>query len=107
MKIKNNNSGFVLVTVVVIALTITILAVALISTTTSQSLSAQHQIDRIKAEALAKGAHWYNYMSINANGAPATPPAITLDGKTFTPNIGVTPDVGPAGTDQIDIQITY
>ncbi len=107
MKITNNNSGVVLITVVVIALTIMILAVSLISTTTSQSLSSQHQIDRIKAEELAKGAHWFNYMQITTNGSSAIPLPTGLDGKTFTPTISTIPDAGPEGTDQFDIRIDY
>lgn len=110
MKILHNQSGIVLVTVVVIIVTMTILAIALMSTTTSQVVATQHQIDRLKAEELAKGAHWYNYMNINTTGLTAMPPAVILDGKTYTPIIiapGPPPGSGPNDTDQYDIRINY
>ena len=102
----DNENGVVLVTVVIITLTLMILAVALMSVSVSQSISGQHQIDRIKAEELAKGAFWYNYMNLTSTGTPATPPGETLDGKPFTPAI-TSSSGGPNNTTIYSITVSY
>ena len=79
--------GIVLVTVVIMTMVMMILAVAIMSANSNQSLSNQHQVERIKAEQLAKGAFWYNYMSLAVLNSTATPPAETLDLKLYTVNI--------------------
>ena len=65
----------------------TILAIALMSASVSQTLSSQHQIERIKAEQLAKGAFWYNYLSISTLGSSSSPLQETLDNKPYTPTV--------------------
>ena len=53
-----------LVVIIVIVMIMTILAIGVMSMNVSQSLSNQRQIDRIKAELLAHGIFWEEYMKI-------------------------------------------
>ncbi|MFA5060223.1 MAG: hypothetical protein WC676_06300 [Candidatus Omnitrophota bacterium] len=104
---KNNKSGIVLITVVIIIFTLMILAVGLLSTNTNQALMSQHQIDRIKAEQLAKGAFWYNYHNLTASaGALPPPPTETMDGKTYSITQTNSVGTGPNGTDTFSFQVS-
>ena len=106
-KRQNDNSGFVLVTVIGITLALTILAITLMSANVSQSISSQHQIERIKAEQLAKGGFWYNYMSLINSGSEAPDFSETLDGKTY--NVVITPGVvgPPNSTTPYNVVVSY
>ena len=88
---NGGESGVVLITVVVLIMVMSILAIGVMGTNVSQSLSNQHQIDRIKAEQLAKGAFWDSYMKILRGIDPvANPtPSETLDNKDFTVDVDV------------------
>lgn len=109
MKICKNNSGVVLVTVVIMTAVMMVFAISLISISASQSVAGQHQIDRIKAEQLAKGALWYNYTNLQTNNISATPPAENLDNKTYTPSI-VSPGAGAgffSSTTEYQVTVNY
>ena len=93
-RIIRANSGVVLLTVVGMIFAMMILVVGILSSNVNQALTAQHQIERLKAEQLAKGVSWHNYMSLAQNGTPlgAMPPIALPDGKTYA--VAVT--AGPA-----------
>ena len=104
--IGTDQAGIVLVTTVIMVLVMTILAVSLISITVGQALSNQHQINRIKAEQLAKGAFWYNYMNL-ITGSAATPLPEILDNKTFIVLPIVPGGIGPNGTRTYAVTVSY
>ena len=106
VKTLTNESGVVLVTVVIMTLVMTILAISLISANVGQTLSAQHQIERIKAEQLAKGSFWYNYMSLATTGSGATAPTEALDRKKYVPSIVSLPG-GLNGTTTYKVTVAY
>ena len=86
-----------------------IVTIGVISTNYSQSIYSQHQIDRIKAEQLAKGVAWYNYINRSFTGTTGYAPGDheVIDGKTYNITITENLGTGPQGTDIYDIQIDY
>lgn len=90
LKMKNTDSGVVLVTVVIITFVMMILVIGLLSAHVNQSTSTEHQVERIKAEELAKGVMWMNHMYLStvttANSFPGTITA-TMDGKAYTSSV--------------------
>ena|SRR3989338_6008299 len=106
-KIVNNESGVILIAILVLSVVIMIFAFGLVSVHSSQAISAQHQIDRIKSEQLAKGAHWYNYMSLVTAGTPDTAPNETLDGKQFQVQVNPSGGAHPNGPPEYNIDIQY
>ncbi len=110
MNIYKNNSGVVLITVVIMTVVMMVFAVGMISISTSQTIAGQHQIDRIKAEQLAKGTYWYNYQNLKSTNTPAAMNAVNLDNKTYTPSIALPPDPGTGffnSTTQYNITVNY
>lgn len=102
-----NNSGIVLVTVIIMTLVLSIFVISLISTNMNEALSCQHQIERIKAEQLAKGLMWYNYMNlVNTNMPAPLPLLIELDRKKYFPTIS-SGAPGPNNTTTQSISIAY
>ena len=63
-KILGGKSGIVLVSVLAISITMIIIALSVLSSNVNMTLSGQRQIDRIKAEQIAKGQFWKNYASL-------------------------------------------
>ena len=107
-----NEKGIVLVTVILMVMALMILAVTLMSANTNQALSSQHQIERIKAEQLAKGAFWFNYMhrvkDPTYSGTPSLNGIETMDQKSYTFNIVPgTADTDYNDTTSYNIQVTY
>src|SRR3989338_2258840 len=82
--------GIVLVTVIIFTFVMAIIAVGIMSMNVNQAISNQHQVERIKAAEFAKGAFWYNYMSLSESAGMATPPPVTLDGKQYTATLNAT-----------------
>ncbi|GEM_PF-718719 len=87
LKLSTDRGGVILIAVTAMTIVMSLLAISLMSLNGSATISNQKQIDRIKAEQLATGAFWYNYMNLSTSGTTATPPGETLDGKTYTPTI--------------------
>ena len=111
-RIIRANSGVVLLTVVGMIFAMMILVVGILSSNVNQALTAQHQIERLKAEQLAKGVSWHNYMSLTQNdGTPlgAMPPIALPDGKTYAVAVTAgTADSGPYNsTTPYSATITY
>ncbi len=109
MKISGNSKGVVLVLVIILSIAMMIVTVGVVSTNYSKAIYSQHQIDRIKAEELAKGALWYHYTyrTLQGNPGPFVPPSETLDGKDFSVNVANSAGAGPSGTDEVGITISY
>ncbi len=109
MKIMNNKKGIILLTVIMLVLAMTTLAVGILGAIGSQGLLGQNQVDRIKAEQLAKGYFWKSYMQGTATGTAGTGMSSeTINGKFFT--IGVSapnPGTGPSGTNPLQVSVTY
>ena len=112
LKHSKNEQGIVLVTVIFMVIALMILAVTMMSVNSSQAVSSQHQIERIKAEQLAKGAFWFNYMHrINHPEYTGTPPlngTEIMDGKIYTFNIiPGSVDTNYNDTTPFNAQVTY
>ncbi|MDP8266682.1 MAG: hypothetical protein P9M07_07035 [Candidatus Aceula meridiana] len=106
-KIKNDQSAIVLITVIMLVLAMTTLALGLLSALASQGVFGQHQIDRIKAEQLAQGAFWLEYMSQVTGDPNPTPGSIVLDGKRFTIASQTSLGGGLNGTDLLQVDVSY
>ena len=117
-----NESGIILVTVLAICLVMITLVIGLLSTNANFVNIGQGQMDRIKADQLAKSNFWRNYMSLTTSGVGYTPSPTTAisenidDGngghsatKAFSQNIssGPTTDPGLNNTMQYIITISY
>ena len=117
-----NESGIILFTVLAICLVMITLVIGLLSTNANFVNIGQGQMDRIRADQLAKSNFWRNYMSKTTTGNPYTTPATTSisqnidDGngghtatKAFSQNIssGATTDPGLNQTQQYNISISY
>ena len=82
---KKENKATVLITVIMLILAMTTLSIGILGAMGSQGLLGQNQVDRIKAEQLAKGAFWKYYTQRATTGATGAIVEVeTLDGKTYT-----------------------
>lgn len=85
---KNDPAGTkatVLVTVIMLILAMTILSIGILSAMGSQGLLGQNQVNRIKAEQLAKGVFWKYYIQHATSGSTSSVTVTeTLDGKAYT-----------------------
>ena len=113
-----NESGVVLVTVLAISLIMITLVIGLLSTNLNFVNLGQNQIDRIKADQLAKATFWRNYMSLSTGNGVSATPAVPLSqqvtdsshiaNKSFTPSVtAVGVNAGPNGTQQYNINVSY
>ena len=101
-------------TVIIIIIVLMVLLASIMSSTVTQANISQKQIDRIKAEEVAKGAYWIVYDNRRNNRVFSTsiPTAssnpITLDGKSYNPTAN---DLGAGGgpllTQGYRIDVTY
>lgn len=120
MNIKDNQSGLVLVSVLAISIMMIIVAVSILNSNVNLTLSGQRQIDRIKAEQIAKGQFWRNYDSLLTMDTPTTPLSVTLTESHPTQNGGMvtfsktfsataTPSAvpGPNQTTRYDVSVSY
>jgi Tfp pilus assembly protein PilX len=110
MHLQKNNAGFTLILSTVLVFTLTILALSVLSLTQSEYNLGQAQIDRIKADQLAKGILFKQFTTAINNGMPFTDESgsETLDGKTFNYQATVTNDgSGPLGSNPVTVFISY
>ena len=77
-EIRKNNSGLVLVSVLAISIAMIVVAIGVLNSNVSLTLSGQRQVDRIKADQIAKGQFWRNHSSLLTTGAAAGPWNVTL-----------------------------
>lgn len=104
----STNKATVLVTVIMLITAMSALAVGILSAMGSQGVFGQNQVDRIKAEQLAKGAFWKSYYEAAITGTK-TPQLIseTLDGKTYTAGTSISGSAGPSGTSTLTSTVSY
>ncbi|MDD3375595.1 MAG: hypothetical protein PHY73_07750 [Candidatus Omnitrophica bacterium] len=95
----------IIATAIIMALSI--LAVSVISLAGSQAYLGQAQVDKIKAEQLAKGAFWVNYMNLLTNHVGFQLPVTTLDGKPFKITITTDAGTGLDGTDTVETEVSF
>ena len=109
LKRLRNNSGIVLIAIIIITIVMSILAIGIMTTNVNQALSNQYQVERIRAEELAKGAFWFNFVNLrtsNAAGIPS-PSIMTVEGKEYTITQASPPGIGPNGTDIQEIRVRW
>ena len=108
---KNNPSGVVLVTVLMVIVVMIIFTIGLLSRSVTQTVSAEKQIDRIRAEQFVKGVFWQVYANLADGGTPATSYTAPIDGKNFTATVtlptAATKGQGIYGTDPYTISVDY
>ena len=119
-KIEKNQSGLVLVSVLAISIVMIIVAVSVLNTNVNLALSGQRQINRIKAEQIAKGQFWRNYASLRETNAPTGPLNFTLTeshrtqnggvatfSKSFSASVASSAIPGPNQTARYDVSVSY
>ena len=104
---RNNKIGSTLIIAISTIMALSILAMSVLSLSGSQLYLGQAQINKIKAEQLAKGAFWVNYISLLTTGAGSQIPDTFLNGKKFITTIVTTPDMGLDGTDLVVTEVTF
>ena len=120
-KWRNNQLGVVLISVLAISIAMIIVALSVLNTNVNLTLSGQRQIDRIKAEQIAKGQFWRNHSSLLTTGVAAAPWNVTLSeshrdqhgvmhtySKNFSASVtdqGISSAPGLNGARQYDISV--
>ena len=66
-QLKNNSNGMVLVTVLMVVVIMMIVAIGILSRSSTQAISAERQIERIRAEQFLKGYFWSVYTNLANN----------------------------------------
>ncbi len=110
MKTLKNKKASTLVLATVIVMALSILAISVISVAGSQSYMGQAQVDKVKAEQLAKGLLYQEYMQTISDGnlGGTTVNTITLDGKDFSSKVVMVNDgSGPLGTNPVTITVNF
>ena len=107
-QLKNNSNGMVLVTVLMVVVVMMIVAIGILSRSSTQAISAERQIERIRAEQFLKGYFWSVY-SNRANGLPFSNRITnSIDGKPYTAEcVQLNPTGGPFGTELYQFNVTY
>ncbi len=100
------DSGSVLIAVSMLSLVMMLIAVGIITLNSSQALSNRHQIERIKADQVAQGVFWQNYMSLMTTNSITVLNQEILDNKKYTPTMSVSSG-GPNGTTAYTITVDY
>ena len=70
-KIRSDQSGLILLTVLSISIGMIIVALSILSSNLNLTFSGQRQVNRIKADQIAKGQFWRNHASLVTTGNPA------------------------------------
>lgn len=100
-KVQTDQSAIILVTVIMLILAMMTLALGLLSILSSQGVFGRYQIDRIKAEQLAKGIFWYHYIMRITPFIQADSLDENLDGKNF--HVSVNGPVSGGGLSETDL----
>ena len=105
--LKKNNDGMVLVTVLMVVVVMMIITIGILSRSSTQAVSAEKQIDRIKAEQFLKGFFWNVYANL-ANGLPIKNQTTVIDGKTYIAQVTLLDPIGgPNGTALYQFNVSY
>ena len=110
VQLKANKEGMILLTILIISIVLSILALGIISMNVNAVSTSQGEVDRIKAEQLAKGVSWVAYSSLASYGSINSMNVInaTLDNKTYSTSrsSGISTS-GPFQTDPYTVTINY
>ena len=105
---KHKPSGVVLVTVLMVIVVMIIFTIGLLSRSVTQTVSAEKQVDRIRAEQFVKGVFWQVYANLADNLPIATSVTQTIDGKVYTASIrSGAAGTGIYGTTPYTFQVDY
>ena len=106
-KLKNNESGMILMIVLLIVAVMMIFTITILTQSISQTTASQKEIERIKAEQLAKGIFWNAYAGGSGQQLTTGPVTIgAIDGKTYQATI-TSLGAGPANTTAYSINVSY
>ncbi len=100
-KRKSDESGMVMIVVLMVTIIIMVYSIEILSRGASQVISAEDQVDKIKAEQLAMGAYAKAYSDAASGAAIPTSFTETLNNKTFTVNVSDAGATGPLSTNTI------
>lgn len=98
----SNESGMVMGMVIMITMVILLVSATILSTSMNQSAQNQDEVDRIKAEQVAKGYFWRDFSSDSMPTAPVTYSNISVNQKKFT--VTVTPLTNP---NRLEYKVSY
>lgn len=101
MSLRNNESGMVMVVVLMVTIIIMVYSIGILSRGASQVISAEDQVDRIKAEQLAVGAYAKTYSDLASGSAMPGSFNATLDNKTYSVTVTSTNGTGPNNTNTL------
>ncbi len=104
---KRNDSGMVMIMVLMVTIIIMVYSIGILSRGATQVLSAEDQVDRIKADQLTMGAYAKTYTDMAAGSAMPTTFTETLDGKAYTVAVTNGGATGPNNTNTLTITTTF
>ena len=84
---KDNQSGVVMLTVLMVIVVMVIFTIGLLSRSVTQTVSAEKQVERIRAEQFVKGVFWQVYSTLADGKAPQATYTDTIGGKTYTATV--------------------
>jgi type II secretory pathway component PulK len=99
-----------LVTVMIFIILLSTLAVAMMTLMTNYPMLIERQIKSVKAQYVAEGAIWRNYMNYLAG--TQTPPNVeniqeTIDGITYKADVAYQAGAGPGDPGKIIANVAY
>ena len=107
-QLKNNSNGMVLVTVLMVVVVMMVVSIGILSRSSSQAISAEKQIERIRAEQFLKGYYWSVYSNL-ANNLQFSPTfSMVIDNKLYSATATlINPTGGPNGTALYQFAVNY
>ncbi len=102
---RRNESGMVLIMVLMVTIIIMVYTIGILTRGASHVISAEDQVDHIKAEQLAIGAYAKTYSDLAAGGAMPGTLTETLDNKTFSVSVTAA-NTGPNSTNTLTFTTT-
>ena len=96
-----NESGMVLIMVLLVTIIIMVYSIGILSRGASQVVSAEDEVDRIKAEQLVIGAYAKTYSDLAAGSSAPASFSATLDNKTFLVSVTSSNATGPGNTNTL------
>lgn len=104
---KNNESGMVLIMVLMVTIIIMVYSIGILSRGASQVLSAEDQVDHIKAEQLTIGAYAKAYTDMAGGSSMPGSFNENLDGKTYAVVVTSQGSTGPNNTNTLTFNTTF
>lgn len=105
LKRRKNESGMVLIIVLMVTIIIMVYAIGILTRGSSQVISAEDQIDHIKAEQLAIGAYAKAYSDLASGGSLPGAFNLTMDNKIYSVSV-TSAATGPNNTNTLTFTTT-